>query len=94
MKDQFGAAEIEFVLPCQDCGCHTVFMAPAASGKRSNAPYPRCCQCGRERGDLSTAVLSIRGNRASHLATAGQAGREMARQIIPIVPLLFDVGIE
>jgi hypothetical protein len=28
------------------------------------------------------------------LATAGQAGREMARQIIPIVPLLFDVGIE
>jgi hypothetical protein len=74
MKDQFGVAEIEFLLPCQDCGCHTVFMAPAASGKRSNTPYPRRCQCGRERRDLSTAVLSIDVNRISHCATAGQSG--------------------
>jgi hypothetical protein len=95
MKDQLGVAEIEFGLACQDCGCHAVFMASTAIGKRSKSPYPRCCQCGRERRDLSNAVLSIHGNRLSHLATAGQVGREMARQIIPIVPLLFtDVGIE
>ena len=70
MKDQ-GAAEIEFVLPCQDCGCHVVFMAPAASEKRPNCATPRCCQCGLERRDLSIAVLSIHGNRIMHLATAG-----------------------
>ena len=29
MKDQSGAAEIEFALPCQDCGCHAVFMGPS-----------------------------------------------------------------
>jgi len=39
MKDQFEAAEIEFVLACQDCGCRAVFIALAARGKRSNAQY-------------------------------------------------------
>ena len=73
MNDQFAAAEVEFVPPCQDCGGHAVFMAAAASGKRSNAPYLRCCQCGRERRDLSNAALSIHENRISHAATAGQA---------------------
>jgi hypothetical protein len=72
MKEQFGAAE--FVLPCQDCGCHVVFLAPAASGKRSNASNPRCCQCGRVRRDLRDAGWSMDVNRISHCATAGQSG--------------------
>jgi hypothetical protein len=33
MKAQSGADEIEFVLPCQDCGCHAVFMALTRLGK-------------------------------------------------------------
>jgi hypothetical protein len=76
MKDQYGVAEIESVLPCQDCGCHAVFMAAVASGKRPKLPYLRCCQCGRVRRDLRDTALLIDVNRISHLATAGQSGRE------------------
>jgi hypothetical protein len=72
MKDQSAAAEIEFVLPCQDCGCHAVFMASTPLGKRSNASSPLCCQCGVRRG-LRDAALSTHGNRISYAATAGQA---------------------
>jgi hypothetical protein len=74
MKDQYGVAEIESVLPCQDCGRHAVFMAAVASGKRPKLPYLRCCQCGRVRRDLRDAALLIDVNRISHLATAGQSG--------------------
>ena len=74
MKNQHGAAEIEFVLPCQDCGCHAVFMAAVASGKRPKSPCPRCCQCGRVRRDLRDAAWLIDVDRISHLATPGQSG--------------------
>jgi hypothetical protein len=47
-----GLPEIEFELPCQDCGCHTVFAAVASVGERSNPLFLRCCQCGRDREDL------------------------------------------
>lgn len=44
-------AEIELELPCQACGCHTVFAAhDQAHGSRS---FLRCCGCGAERRDLA-----------------------------------------
>ena len=73
MKDRFGAAEFEFVLACQDCACHTVFIASAPLRKCSKLPYPRCCGCGRVRRDLRDAALSMHGNRISDAATAAQA---------------------
>jgi len=36
-------------LPCQDCGCRTVFAATLAD---HSSPIFRCCQCGRARADL------------------------------------------
>jgi len=36
MNDEFGPLEIQSELPCQDCGCHTIFAAVAAPGERSN----------------------------------------------------------
>ena len=72
-RNQFGAQEIEFVLRCQDCGCHAVFMASVPPGKPSNASYPLCCQCGRMRRDLSDAALSIHNSRISYAPPAGQA---------------------
>ena len=73
MKDQFGLAEIESYSLVRTAAGHAVFIASAERGKRSNAPYPRCCQCGRVRRDLMDAALSIHGNQISHEAAAGQA---------------------
>jgi hypothetical protein len=73
IKDRCGAAEFEFVLACQDCACHTVFIASAPLRKCSQLPYPRCCGCGRVRRDLSDAALSMHGNRISYAATEWRA---------------------
>jgi hypothetical protein len=40
-------------LPCQACGCGTVFAAVAPPGQRLNPFFLRCCQCGQERHDLA-----------------------------------------
>ncbi len=52
MKNEFRPPEIKSELPCQDCGCRSMFTAVAPPGERSDPLFLRCCQCGREREDL------------------------------------------
>jgi len=52
MNIDFDPPEIRSELPCQDCGCRSMFAVVAPAGKRHNPVYLRCNQCGRERQDL------------------------------------------
>ena len=54
MKPEPSANEMAFDPPCQDCGCHAVFVSPPRPGKRHYALWFRCAQCGAERADLNT----------------------------------------
>ena len=51
MNSRITPLEFGLNLPCQDCGCRTVFPAPATPADHSS-PILRCCQCGRARADL------------------------------------------
>jgi len=39
--------------PCPACGCPEIFTGVAPPGEREQPLYPACCQCGRERDDLT-----------------------------------------
>jgi len=54
MKQGLSSQEMEFDPPCQDCGCHAIFISSTQSGRGINLHRSfHCCQCGKERADLN-----------------------------------------
>jgi hypothetical protein len=54
MKHEPGPHEMEFDPPCQDCGCHAVFIRSTQAGRGIDRRRSfHCCQCGNERADLN-----------------------------------------
>jgi hypothetical protein len=57
--DYIQPSEMEFDLPCQDCGCHAVFTAVAPAGHGDRPLFLRRGQWGTERAGLKAFYDSM-----------------------------------
>lgn len=54
MKQGLSPQEMKFDPPCQDCGCHAVFLRATQPGRGIERHTSlHCCQCGNARADLN-----------------------------------------